>query len=128
MKHCVKVRKKKTQYCIGDLRDEIVIENRNITPVLEGVDFGEEFTENYTAMAAINTPNGKTFFDGINTEINVTHVIGLYFDATVTAESWILFNGRRLDILSLKNLDERNEWMEAVCVERGLATLAASEI
>lgn len=128
MKHCKKIRKKKRQYCAGDLVDEVIIEDRNITPVLEGVDFGEEFTEKYKAMAAINTVSGKTFFDGINTEINVTHIIGLRFDATVTAECWINFNGRRIDILDLENLDERNEWMEATCVERGLDTLDASQI
>ena len=126
--HCTRIRKKKRQYCAGDLIDEVTIQNRNITAVLEGVDFGEQFTENYVAMAAINTVNGKTYFDGINTESNITHEIGLRFDDTVTAESWILFEGRRFDILKLENLDERKEWMRAFCVERGLDSLDASKI
>ena len=106
--------------------DEITIQNRAITPS-NGADFTETFTDVGVIPAAVNTVSGKTFFDGVNTETNITHSIGFRFDETVTAESWILFNGNRLDILKLENLDERSVWMRAICVDRGEAAKSASE-
>ncbi len=125
---CSRIRKKKRVYCSGDLRDMITIQNRDIVAPLSGVDFTEDFTTNVETPSAVNTVNGKTYFDGVNEETPITHTVGFRFDPTVTSESWILFNGRRLDILRLENLDERSIWHHATCVDRGLDTKAASEL
>ena len=127
MPKCSKIRKKKRQICVGDLRDSITIQNRSITPPLSGVDFTETFDGDRPIPAMVNTVSGKTFFDGVNTETPITHKVGFRYDETITAESWILLkDNRRLDILNLENLDERDEWMMATCVDRGAKT--ASEI
>jgi head-tail adaptor len=125
---CSKIGKKKRQYCSGDLVDEIIIQNRSITSVMEGVDFGEQFSDYQSVMACVNTTSGKTYFDGVSTETNVTHEIGFRFDESVTSESWILFDNRRFDILKIENLDEKKDWSRAVCVDRGLAEKSGSEI
>ncbi len=120
MPRCSKIKKKKQQVCIGDLRDEIVIQDRDIAPPLSGVDFRELFTNDKIRQAMINTINGKTFFDGVNTDILITHEILFRFDESVTAENWILLDtGNQLDILRITNLDERSDWMMATCVDRG---------
>ncbi len=132
MAQCIKIRKKKRQYCVGDLRDTIDLLDRNITAPTEfsSVDYGEEFQTSLPGAglsAAINTVAGKTFFDGVSTETPITHMIGIRFIENVTAENWVLFDGRRLDILKVENLDERSLWLELTCVDRGLATKEASK-
>lgn len=127
MAKCSKIRKRKRQYCSGDLIDTISIQSRSITPPSSGVDFTETFSAGNVVQSAINTVSGKTYFDGVGTETNITHKIGMRFDPTVTAESWVLLeDGTRLDILETENLDRRSQWMELTCNDRG--SRVASEI
>jgi len=120
MGRCQKIRKKKRQYCSGDLIDPINIQERSITPPSSGTDFGIKFDADRVVMSAINTVSGQTFFDGVETDTPITHEIGFRFDDTVSAESWILLeDGRRLDILNLEDLDNRHQWMRAQCTDRG---------
>lgn len=103
------------------------MQNRNLTaPAFQAVDFEEEFEDNGDAYAAIDTVTGKTFFDGVNTDSPVTHEIYIVFDTTVTAQSWVEFDSRRIDILKVENFEERNEFMLLTCVERGLISRAGS--
>lgn len=127
MARCTRIRRKKRRVCIGDLNEEIVLQNRNLTaPAFQAVDFEEEFEDNGDAYAAIDTVTGKTFFDGVNTDSPVTHEIYIVFDTTVTAQSWVEFDSRRIDILKVENFEERNEFMLLTCVERGLISRAGS--
>lgn len=122
MSECVSIRKKRRNVCIGDMEDEITLENRDIqAPNFDTVDFDEEFTApNPPVWALIETVRGKTFFDGVATEEDVTHWIYINFDATVTAETWVkLPDSRRLDILRVENLDERSDFMLLHCTDRG---------
>ncbi len=128
MSRCTKIRRKKRKICIGDLDTEIILQNRVLTePLFDSVDFDETFSTAATVLAMVNTVSGKTFFDGVNTDINITHQIGIRFDATVTAETWIELNGNRIDILDVDNLEERGEWLILICVDRGLITKDASK-
>ena len=122
MPKCQPIRKKRRNICIGDMEDEITLENRAIQPPdFDTVDFDETFTApNPPVWALIETVRGKTFFDGVSTEEDVTHWIYINFDSTVTAETWVkLTDGRRLDILRVENLDERSDFMLLHCVDRG---------
>lgn len=110
------------------MRDVITLQNRDITPPIFGSpDFTETFTDSATVWSLIETVTGKTFFDDVDTAVNVTHHIYIRYDETVTAETWILYDGRRIDILNVESLDERNLFMLLVCNETGLASKAASE-
>ena len=119
---CQPIRKKRRNICIGDMEDEITLENRDIAaPLFDTVDYDETFTApNPAVWALIETVRGKTFFDGVSTEQDVTHWIYINFDVTVTAETWVkLVDGRRLDILRVENLDERSDFMLLHCDDRG---------
>ena len=122
MPRCAPIRKKRRNVCIGDMEDEITLENRDIqAPDFDTVDFDEKFTApNPPAWSLIETVRGKTFFDGTGVEEDVTHWIYINFDVTVTSETWVkLPDGRRFDILRVENLDERSEFMLLHCVDRG---------
>lgn len=127
---CKKIRRKSRSVCIGDMNTLIKLQNRNITPPLFGdPDFDEEFTDVAEVWAMVNTVSGKTVFDGVNTDINVTHEIYIYYDATVTAETWVELNGKRLDIVpnGVENLEERDEFLKLTCTERGANTIEATK-
>lgn len=122
MPRCQFIRRKNRKVCLGDLDNVITLENRAIqAPDFDTVDFDEEFTApNPPVSAMIQTVSGKTFFDGVSTEQDVTHWIYINFDATVTAETWVkLTDGRRLDILRVENLDERSQYQLLHCTDRG---------
>ncbi len=122
MPTCQPIRKKRRQPCIGDMEDRITLENRAIeAPEADTVDFDETFTApNPPVWALVETVRGKTFFDGVSTEEDVTHWIYINFDATVTAETWVkLEDGRRLDVLRVENLDERSKYQLLHCNDRG---------
>lgn len=120
MPRCETIKRRHRRVCVGDLDSEIIIENRSITePVFSSPDFTESFTSPTTIWAMIETVNGKTFFDGVNTESVITHHIYINYDASVTAESWVRIGSNRLDILHVENLDGRSEFMRLVCTDRG---------
>ena len=128
MPRCVKIKRKKRQYCIGDMGSLVTLQNRAIQPPVFGdPDFDEKFTNADIVAAAIDTVSGKTFFDGISQDTNITHEIGIMFDPTVTSETWIeLEDGRRLDILKVENLDERSQFLKLICTDRGAKTSNAT--
>lgn len=133
MPTCRRIRKKKRIVCVGDMRDVITLNDRDITPPLfNTVDFDENFqpisTVNPQTLSLIETVDGKTYFDGVNTETPITHIIYIPFNDVVTAETWIEFEGRRIDILRVEDLDERHEFLKLTCTERGLASREASKI
>lgn len=109
--------------CVGDLSDRITIQRRSITePVFGSADFGEDFDLNVSRWAKISTVRGRTFFSSAGTEQPVTHELTIRFDSAITAESWVLLeDGRRLDILSVEDIDEEHDFMVLTCTDRGSA-------
>lgn len=133
MSKCITIRKKKRHVCVGDMVDVITFNNRNIAPPLfDTVDFDEVFTEQDPAiperLALIETIDGKTYFDGKNTETNITHIIYCAYDESVTAETWITFETRRIDILKVEDLDERHDFLKLTCNDEGLISRESSKI
>lgn len=129
MPKCSYIHKKKRNVCIGDMRDRVTIELRSLTPPIEGsTDFTETFSTKQEMWAAINSVSGETVFDGTNTERVVTHHVYIRFLAGVTAEDWVLFNDERLDVLTVENLDNRNDFMLLKCTNRGTTANAANEL
>lgn len=129
MARCTKIRRKKRRACVGDLTDLISIQNRNVTaPDFNSADFNADFSDEANVWAGINTVHGKTFFDGVSTEVNITHEILIHFDETVTSSSWVLFESRRFDILDTEDLDERHEYMILTCAETGKTSREGSKL
>lgn len=125
----VEVRRPRRKLCIGDLRDRIILQSRDITePAFGARDFDEDFKQQDGVWASIRTTAGKVFFDGVNTDIAVTHEIRIRYDSRVTAETWIeLEDGRRLDVVNVEDLEERKEYLTLLCTERGLGDREAAK-
>ena len=125
MSVCQSIRKKKRKVCVGDMRDVITLNDRNIIPpIFNTVDFNENFEPqdivNPESLALVETVTGRTYFDGANTETPITHLIYIPYNPLVTSETWITFDGRRIDILRVEDLDERHEFLKLTCNDQGL--------
>ncbi len=123
MPKCISIRKKKQKVCLGDMKDQITLQNRDIKGITDvDVDFTEAFSEKAIVWSMIETVQGVTTFDTSNTEIVITHKIYVRFDPTVTSETWIELDNRKFDIVTVTNLDERKEFQLLMCRERGSNT------
>ena len=128
MSVCVKINGKKRTLCAGALDRVITLENRAITVTPNNVDFVETFSAPVEVAAAIETSRGSTLFDGVNVEQVITHKFYIRYDSSVTAETWILFESKRYDIVDVENLEERSQWMLLRCNQKGLSAKAATSV
>jgi len=97
--------------------------------------FDDVETETFTTVtggdvtAIICTPRGKSVFDGVDTEEDVTHEFHMTWPGfDVTTENWILFTAKnkRYRVLDAKNCCESDEKMIVQCTERGIADRGAT--
>ena len=114
--------------CVGDLKDRITLQTRDLTePVFGARDFTETFVTSDTVWAKVVTTQGRTFFDGVQTDQVISHQVTIRYLSTVTPETWILLDdGNRLDIIDQEDLEERNEYLRLLCTDRGPSTKAAA--
>lgn len=120
---CVRVGGRKRRLCAGDLDRQITLQNRDIAaPIWGSADFDERFSGDTVVWAKIDTVTGKTFFDGVSQrDSTVTHEIYIRYLAGITSETWISYDSRRIDILAVENLEERNEWLKLTCTDKGVS-------
>jgi SPP1 family predicted phage head-tail adaptor len=124
---CETVIIKKRKVCAGDMNQLITLKTRAMTGDFDDVDFLELFTNDGNVWAAIQTTSsGEVIFDSVGTETLVTHKIYINYIEGLTQEVWIEFGGNNYDILSVENLDERNEFMKLNCVIRGNTSYQAT--
>ena len=105
----------------------ITLQNRDIQPPDFGSsDYDEDFTNDRVVLGIINTSRGKTMFDGVSNNRLVTQIIFIAFIPNITAETWVLFKGRRFDVLDVENCCERDDVLKLSCSERGIGNAAKS--
>lgn len=125
MPSCQFIKRKHRKICIGDLDTLIKLQSRDIvSPVFGDVDFDEDFQDTSEVWALIKTQTGKTVFDGVDTDFNITHGMTIRFDPSVTTETWVELDSRKFDIMMLENLEERNEFLLLFCTVRGVGEAA----
>jgi len=116
---CEKVLSRKRQVCAGDLDKLISLQRRDIVAVEDGVNYTMSFELIEDLWASCETRKGITVFDSTNTEIIIDATFYIPFIENVTAESWILFEGIRYDIMRVEDLELRHEWLALYCISRG---------
>jgi len=94
---------------------------------VSGVDLDENFTGGTVVKAIVRTKRGKAIFDGSNVEKEVTHEIKIEYIADLTAEKWINFKNRNIDILDIVNCEEKDEILILRCNERGHDSLPVND-
>jgi SPP1 family predicted phage head-tail adaptor len=97
-------------------------------PVFGDTNYTEDFDRKVKEIwAAIKTVTGKVIFDGVSTDISISHEIFIRWDSGITSENGIeLSDGRLLDIINVEDFEERQEFLRLMCSIRGDKTLEAS--
>lgn len=115
----LKLRRRKL--CIGDLDRQVILSDREITePSFGESDFGEEFPAPRAIFAKVQTLTGRTLWNGVDTDVVLTHEVSIWYDSSVTAETWVkLDDGTRLKVEAVDDLDSRHEFMVLACRARG---------
>jgi len=118
MPKCSVIKSKHKRINIGDMDKVIQLMNRDIQAP-DDVDYDEDFTNKSDVWALIETVTGVTKFDKTNTEQVITHYFYIYYDASITSETWIRFDERNFNIVAPENFGERNEFMKIPVYETG---------
>ena len=100
----------------GKLRHPIVIQSLTTTEssVGEAILTPKKFA---ATRAFVEPLSGSEIYDAKQIEATATHRVTLRFLKGVKEKMQILHDGRTLDILSIRNLDERNRKLELICKE-----------
>jgi hypothetical protein len=100
----------------------ITLQDRAIqAPDFQTYDFDEVFTDSYEVTAILSTERGNTLFDGVSTDRPITHKVCIEYIDGITAETWVLYGDRRLDILDVENCGEENKILILRCADMGTA-------
>ena len=106
---------------------DLTLQNRDIqAPVFGTPDFDEAFSADQIVKGIVKTIRGKVFFDGVGVERLITHEIRIAYVAGVTAETWVLFKGRRIDVLAVDNCCENDDVLILTCSDRGVGQAAVA--
>jgi SPP1 family predicted phage head-tail adaptor len=132
MAKCKKLRRIKTEVCIGNMTKRIVIYQRVLTPpsnafTSSSPDYTEEEVVLATVWAMVATPKPKIFFDGVSTDDKITDIFYIRYIVGITAQNWIIYNGYRYDIDSVENMDENSLFIKINAIIRGEVDKEASE-
>ncbi|MEK0324940.1 MAG: head-tail adaptor protein [Nitrosopumilus sp.] len=122
MAKCKKLRRSKRMVCTGDLRNEIILHDRDIeAPLFNTAEHTQEYTDPLTVWASVTTVRGKEIFNGTQLIGIKTHIIWIRFlgNREITIENIVELKGNYLSILEVQNLEERDEWLELSCGIRG---------
>lgn len=127
-----RVKRPRRRVPIGDLDSRVRIYNRSQVPPGAGsVDAAWNFDthdggDGYV-WAKVTTTGGKTVFDGVGNDRRTTHSIVLRALPNIGSESRVLMeDGRRLDVILAEPWDDRGEFIELLCDDRGDASKDAS--
>ena len=117
MPRLVRANRKRERSNVGDLSEKIFVENRNLPAPALGLaasDFVFSAHESAAEVwANVESLTGVTHFDEVaGLDRSLSHRVLIRFLAGVSAETWLrLKNGTRLDIVTVTNLDERDEFL-----------------
>lgn len=107
------------------------LQTRDIkNPTLNSVDYDETFTKVSDVIIAIDTENvGTKTFDGIGVADERQTSVSFYLEWIngITSENFILYSGRRFEIVSVDNIGELNGVAKLNVLERGLSSKEASK-
>ncbi len=70
-----------------------------------------------TRWARVEPLRGRTYFEAQQARANVTHRVTMRYVEGITPDMTINYAGRRLDIISVIDVNEGHDWMEIMTEE-----------
>jgi len=101
----------------GKLRHRIAIES----PTRSKNEFGEE-VEGWSVLAEVRASveplSGRELWQAQQVAAQVSHRVQIRYRPGVEPEQRVCHRGRHLEISVVRNIEERNEWLELLCIEK----------
>lgn len=110
----------------GKLRHRVTIQQRrHVQDGLGGTGRDELWDDVGTFWAAVMPLRGREYLDGLRVEAELTHKVMIRYQPgiSILQDMRAVFGDRVLNIESVANVDERNEWLELRCREVVESTL-----
>lgn len=101
----------------GPLRQRITIEQRTLGASSETGEPLRVWTTFTTAWASVSPMSAKELFFAEAVTPEATHLITMRYQAGVTSAMRVKHRGRYLNIVSIRNIDERRREIELLCKE-----------
>lgn len=79
---------------------------------------GEGWNEIITVWANINPLSGRDLIMAQQTMSEITHKITIRYNSNIKSSHIIAYNSRRFDIQYIRNTQEKNTYLEILCVEK----------
>lgn len=128
MPKCSTIKGKNRSVCVGDLNKRITIKDRTLKgATLNNRVSSENFSDDVTVWAMIQTTRGDQFFDGTSLRTAVTHYFYIRYRDNVTSENFIFFNEDSYDILDVEDLDENESFLKISARKRGTEDIKVNE-
>lgn len=123
MAKCVKLKRTKTQVCVGNLSKYIEIYERRLKSPLDSLsdspDYRDEFFLLYNVWAMLETPKGKNIFDKLGIDKAISTIFYIRYLPNITSQNWVAYNGNRYDIVRVADLEENNLFLKLECIITG---------
>jgi len=132
---CERIKIRRRQICVGDLREVILIQRRTIERgSINTPDYDEKFEDVARVRAAVQTNIGYKSFNevGINEATALirgfTHKFYIRFvaDCIPTTENFIEWCDEKYKILAVENLDARSRFLAISSIQNGPKDRAAN--
>ena len=101
---------------IGKLRHSVQL----TSPANAADGFGEDiksYTQYGKTWASINPLSGKELINAQQQIGEVTHRVKIRFNSAIAITHRIVHKGRTLEIISIRDFEERGHWQEIMCKE-----------
>ena len=83
------------------------------------------FSPSVNVWANVLSVTGKTFFNGVNADVAVTHEIFIRYRDDLDID-FVEFEGKYFNILAAEDFEEHHEFLRLICEERGDKTLEST--
>ena len=101
---------------ISDLNKQVILQHETKVSDLMG-GFTSTWTDGDTIWAAIWPISASEMIQSMQSELVVTHRIRIRYRKAFRATYRIKFGNRYVNIVSVLNPSERNEWLDLLCKE-----------
>lgn len=100
----------------GQLRHRVALEKRSTTNTLGQVT--ESWGTEAVLWAQVTPLSGRELERARMVVADATHEVTIRFRERVTARDRFIHDNRELNIESVRNIDERKQWLVCICVEQ----------
>ena len=101
----------------GKLRYQITIQSPGTTQDAYGQETGNPVTVT-TAMADVYQMSGRELWYAKQIQPQATHRVVMRYQAGITPEMFVVFQGRTLNIVDVNDVDGLHRELDLVCTER----------